>query len=499
MTTIEALGRALDLAAEISDIESAEALLSWDQETKMPKKGVQGRSKVSATLAGLHHEKLTQSEIGDLLNRLRTDSSLEDEAKAQVVDMCRSYDRATKIPSELVKRFAEVRSQSTAAWAQAREAKNFTKFAPHLEEVVSVTRELAEAIGYDSHPYDALVEEYEPGATIEGITQVLEEVKSFLVPYVQKIGESGKKVDLKLVEGPYDVAKQEAFGREVVLAMGFDLEAGRIDPSAHPFCSGIHGGDVRLTTRYKGDIRVGLYGTIHEAGHGLYEQGVADSIRRTPIGSIKSLGIHESQSRLWENNIGLGRSFWTGFYPSLQKHFPEQLGSVALDDFYSAVNDVRPTLIRIEADEVTYNLHIVIRFEIEKLLMENKVAIRDLPELWNSKYKEYLGITPPSDDVGVLQDIHWGSGLMGYFPTYTLGSLNAAQFCEAAQRDIPDLEARIAKGELSPLKDWLVENVHKWGSRFSPEELVTRATGKPTSAEPFIRYIREKYDALYNL
>jgi len=498
---VDRYSRMLELAAELSDINSANALLGWDQETKMPKSGVEGRAHVSATMAGLAHERLTSAELGDILRALREKpADLDEIQQAQVRELWRAYSRATRIPARLVKRNAQATSRATAIWAQARRDKKFADFAPILGEVVGIQREMAEAIGYKDHPYNALLEAYEPGATIAGITPLLDEVRTFLVPFVKAIGESGRHPDLKPVLGPFDHKGQEAFSHEVIRAMGFDLDnAGRVDPSNHPFCSGIHVGDVRLTARFKDDLRIGLYGCMHEAGHGLYEQGIGGDIRRTPIGQANSLGVHESQSRMWENNVGLGLPFWTAFYPRLQKAFPAQVGGVPLDRFYAAVNDVRPSFIRIEADEVTYCLHIALRFEIEKELLTGGVAVKDLPGIWNAKFTEYFGITPPSDDLGVLQDIHWSHGLLGYFPTYTLGSLRAAQFYAAAARDIPDLDGRIAKGELLPLKDWLVENVHRHGARFLPEELMQRATGKATSAEDFVTYLKAKYVPLYGL
>jgi carboxypeptidase Taq len=490
----------MQMAAELADLSSAEALLGWDQETKMPRKGIEGRAQVSATLAGVHHERLTRPEMGEALAALRGNgTALDDEARAQIEDLWWSYTRATKLPGDLVRRLAETRSRATAVWAEARAAKDFPRFAPHLKEIIALSREVAEAYGYEADVYDALLEEYEPGARTADTAVVLSEVKDFLVPFLRAIAESRKEIDLTPVLGPFDRAKQAAFGEQVVRAMGFDLDAGRIDTANHPFCSGIHPGDVRLATRYKDDIRVGLFGTIHEAGHGLYEQGVAAALGRTPLGSIRSLGIHESQSRLWENNVGLSLPFWKAFYPSLQATFPGPLADVPLDTFFAAVNDVRPSFIRIEADEVTYNLHVVVRFELEHELINGRLGVDDLPEAWNARYAEYLGITPPTPDVGVLQDIHWSSGLFGYFPTYTLGSLNAAQFYAAAARDIPSLESRIERGDLIPLKDWLVENVHRWGNRFKPEELVERATGHPTRADEFIAYMKAKYEPLYGL
>jgi carboxypeptidase Taq len=314
-----------------------------------------------------------------------------------------------------------------------------------------------------------------------------------------RIKESGVEPDTRLLAGPYDAAAQEVFGKEVVAAMGFDMKSGRLDVSEHPFTSGIHLGDVRLTTRYKDDLSVGLFGTMHEGGHGIYEQNLPEDKRRTPLGASASLGIHESQSRLWENQVGRGRAFWAHWFPRLTRLFPSAIGSATLDDFYRAINAVKPSFIRIEADEVTYNLHIVLRFEIERGLMAGTLSVKDLPEIWNSRFEEYLGMVPPTPDLGVLQDIHWAFGLIGYFPTYTLGNVYSAQLYEAAKRDVPGLEDRIEKGELLPLKEWLVSHVHRWGRRYDADDLIQVATGRPASVEPFRRYLEEKYGDLYGL
>lgn len=499
MTDTNRYTKVMERAAELADLESAASLVSWDQEAKMPKKGIAGRSHVTAALAGLYHEKFTDPGLGEDLERLTASGGLDEVEARQIAELKRLRDRAAKLPRKLVQTMAELHSRATAAWAEARAAKDFPSFAPLLEETFRLKREMADAIGHDGEPYDALLNEFEPGARTEDVVRILEAVRDFLIPVVRDIGESPVRPDPGITAGPFDETAQDTFGREVVAAMGFDLEAGRLDTSAHPFTSGIHEGDTRLTTRYKPDLSVGLFGTIHEAGHGLYEQNLPREFRRTPVGVATSLGIHESQSRLWENMVGRNRNFWVHFFPRLQKAYPGRLGSVSLDDFHLAVNHVRPSLIRIEADEVTYNLHIVLRVELERDLIGGRLAVNDLPEAWDGKIRKYLGITPPSVDVGVLQDIHWASGLIGYFATYSLGNLYAAQFFAAAGRDIGDLEARIAKGELLPLRDWLVERVHRVGRRYDAEEIVQRATGKAPSTEDFEAYIRSKFGALYNL
>ena len=490
----------MERAAELADLESAASLLGWDQETKMPSKGVTGRSRVFATMAGVIHERFTAPQLGDDLAALVSDpDGLDDTERAQVLELNRLHERAARVPGDLVRKVAETQSKTTAVWAEARSNNDFDSFAPLLGEMYNLKRKVADALGYESDPYDALLEEYEPGARIEDVAATLNELRDFLVPLVHEIVEDGPPPNTELTAGPFDEATQHKLGRELVAAMGFDMDAGRLDVSNHPFTSGVHEGDTRLTTRYKKDLTVGLFGTLHEAGHGLYEQNLATDLRRTPLGPATSLGVHESQSRLWENLVGRGRSFWVHFYPRLQELFPQQVGSASLDDFYRAINTVRPSFIRIEADEVTYNLHIILRVELERELISGNLDVKDVPEAWNAKVQEYLGITPPSPDLGVLQDIHWAAGHIGYFATYSLGNLYASQFYDAAKRDIPDLEARIEQGDLLVLRDWLVENVHCWGRRHSAEELVKRATGEPLSAAAFKRYLKAKFGSLYGL
>jgi carboxypeptidase Taq len=466
----------------------------------MPPKGVNGRSHVSATLAGLLHEKFTGPALTeDLKALLEAPGDLNDLEKGQIKELNRRHERAAKVPGDLVRAIAELESRATAVWAEARKNNDFDSFAPLLAEMYNLKRQVAEAVGYESEPYDALLDEFEPGAKIEDVSRTLNEMREFLVPLVREIADSGKKPGTSLLAGPYDEASQDKLGRELVAAMGFDMDAGRLDVSNHPFTSGLHGGDTRLTTRYKSDLSVGLFGTLHEAGHGLYEQNLPEDLRRMPLGTAVSLGVHESQSRLWENQVGRGRSFWVRYYPRAKELFPNELGSASLDDFYRAINQVQPSFVRIESDEVTYNLHIILRVELERDLISNRLDVKDLPGEWNTRFQEYLGVTPPSPDVGVLQDIHWAVGLIGYFATYSLGNLYSAQFYNAAKRDIPDLESRIERGDLITLRDWLIENVHRWGRRYSAEELVERATGKPPSAEDFKSYVITKFGALYDL
>ena len=386
------------------------------------------------------------------------------------------------------------------AWIEAREKSDFALFLPWLEKIVALKKEVAERVGYEGAMYNALLDEYEPYARAEEIAPVFAQLKEQLVPLVEQITATGKYPARGVLDQEYPIEQQELLGQQVLADMGFDMEAGRLDLAVHPFCAGTSRDDVRLTTRYSADWLPGsLFGTIHEAGHGLYEQGLPADAIGTPAGASVSLGIHESQSRLWENMVGRSKAFWTHYLPKLRALFPQQLSAVDLDAFYAAVNQVEPSLIRVEADEVTYNLHILLRFELECDLIEGRVAVAELPEVWNERMEQYLGIRPPDDALGVLQDTHWSCGLLGYFPTYTLGNLYAAQFFHQAHQDLPDLEAQIAQGELGPLKTWLNEKIHARGARATASELVEEVTGAKLSADYFIDYLWEKFGALYGL
>ena len=495
----EAYETFMDKVAELADIGHAEGLLSWDQETYMPPKGAAMRARAQGTLAGLHHERLTAPELVGLVADLRG-QVLEDDAAVNVREIGRSQDRALKIPKELVVELSQTESLSHEAWIEARQQAEFTLFQPWLEKILKLKKEVAERVGYEGTIYNALLDEYEPYARTEDIEPVFAELKEKLVPLVEKIAATEKFPAKGIIDQDFAIAKQEELGRQVLADLGFDLEAGRLDVAVHPFCSGTSRDDVRLTTRYSADWLPGsLFGTIHEAGHGLYEQGLPADAVGTPAGGSVSLGIHESQSRLWENMVGRSRAFWTHYLPRLKALFPAQLQEIDLDSFYAAVNQVEPSLIRVEADEVTYNLHILLRFELERDLLEERVEVAELPSVWNERMQQYLGVRPPDDAQGVLQDVHWSFGLMGYFPTYTLGNLYGAQFFHQAQQDLPDLQAQIGRGELLNLKTWLNDKVHSRGSRLMAGELVEEVTGEKLNADYFTDYLQKKFGALYEL
>lgn len=495
----DAYGKFMERVAELADIGHAQGLMGWDQETYMPPKGAAMRARAQGTLAGLHHERLTAPELVALVEELKG-QELEGDAAVNVREVDRGQSRALKIPKDLVVELSRTESLAHEAWVEARQQSNFALFQPWLEKILKLKKEVAERVGYEGAIYNALLDEYEPYALTEEIEPLFARLREKLVPLVERISAVGKFPARGVLDQEYPIVGQEELGRQVLEDMGFDLEAGRLDLAVHPFCSGTSRDDVRLTTRYSAEWLPGsLFGTIHEAGHGLYEQGLPADAVGTPAGSSVSLGIHESQSRMWENMVGRSRAFWTHYLPRLKTLFPNQLEALDVDAFYAAVNQVEPSLIRVEADEVTYNLHILLRFELEQDLFEDRVAVGDLPAVWNERMEQYLGVRPPDDAQGVLQDIHWSMGGMGYFPTYTLGNLYAAQFYHQAQQDLPDLAAQIERGELGGLKRWLNEKVHARGSRVTAAELVAEVTGEKLSADYFTDYLEAKFGALYGL
>jgi carboxypeptidase Taq len=485
-------------------LASCSSLLHWDEQTYIPPKGAEHRSEQSALLAGLVHERGTSPRLGELLAGLREVETSEgsDSPRAAVVrEAQRNFERATRLPRRLVEDISRTTALAQHAWVEARKRKDFFHFLPWLEKTVALKREEAEAVGYgEGVPYDALLDEYEPGATAAWIQSVFGPLRTELVQLVAAIRESGRELPVEIVTRRYPVEAQREFSLRAAAAIGFDLDSGRLDVAAHPFCSGIGPGDCRLTTRYdEHHFPCAFFGTLHEAGHGIYEQGLAREHYGTALGQTASLGIHESQSRMWENFVGRSRAFWQHFYPAARQAFPEALSGVAAEDFYAAINDVRPSWIRVEADEVTYNLHIMLRFELEQPLISGDLAPGDVPDVWNETFHRYFGMTPPDDALGCLQDIHWSIGGIGYFPTYTLGNLYAALFCEQADRDLGGLSALFARGEFDPLKLWLNEKIHRRGLHYRAARLVQVVTGKPLTADALLRHLRGKFGPLYGL
>jgi carboxypeptidase Taq len=483
---------------EVHTVQSVQYLLEWDQQTFMPRDGATHRAAQMGLLAAIAHQKLTCPELGDVLARAETQADHSDPAvAANLREIRRHYDRAARLPTALVQEIASATTLAVGAWEAARAQSDFPHFAPHLKHLLDLKRQAADRIGWQTEPYDALLDEYEPGARAAEVQQTFEALKGQLLSLVNAIRSARRQPNTALLQLPAPVDKQAAFDRTLAAAMGFNFEAGRIDTSVHPFCTGFCPGDVRITTRYEErGIAASLFGALHEAGHALYEQGLEPAHTGTPMGAAVSLGIHESQSRLWENLVGRSRPFWQHFYPKFQAEFPAWR-DVLLDDWLFAINTVRPSFIRVEADEVTYGLHIMLRFDLERQMLEGKLAVKDVPAAWNEGMHRLLGVTPANDAEGCLQDVHWSSGLFGYFPTYALGNLYAAQFFAAAKQAIPDLSQRIARGDLRSLLLWLRENIHRHGKRYRATELVEVVTGQPLSPQPYVDYLKRKYQALY--
>jgi carboxypeptidase Taq len=491
-----------DLIRRVKDynlLASCGSVLGWDERTYMPHEGSAHRAEQMALVARLTHEMATAPQIGELLGEVEG-GPLGEDAGANVREIRRSYDRAVKLPPDLVEELARTTTRAQQVWQEARAANAFATFRPWLEKIVALKRREADAVGYTASPYDALLDEYEPGATAAEITQVFAALRDDLVPLVQVILSSGKKAPHDVLEREYPVERQRSFGEAAARAIGFDFGAGRLDVTTHPFCSGVGPGDCRITTRYNPrHFNESFFGILHEAGHGIYEQGLAPQHFGTPLGSACSLGIHESQSRLWENQVGRGRPFWEYFFPKAREAFPAALGDVSLDHWMFAINDVRPSFIRVEADEATYNMHIILRFELEQALIAGDLKPADAPVAWNEKFRKFFDLTPPTDALGCLQDIHWSMGGLGYFPTYTLGNLYAAQLMDAARHDLGDLDGDFGRGEFGRLKGWLNEKVHRPGQHWRPDELCRRVTGRPLSHKPLIAYLRGKYGPLYGI
>jgi carboxypeptidase Taq len=499
----EAYKELIERSKEVTVIASCAGVLHWDEQTYMPKGGSQHRAEQMAYLVGLAHKKSIDPKIGELLDTLEKSSLMKDEDSDEAVNIREiryDYDKSVKVPQELVEEITRTRTIAQAAWAEARKEVNFPKFLPHLEKTIKLQRELADHLGYEKEAYDALLDNYEPGATTESIAKIFAGFRDDLVKLVAAIKDSGRKPDIAILQRDYPVERQKLFAQSGAAAIGFDFSTGRLDITTHPFTTGLGPDDTRITTRYNPNhLGQAFFGVLHEAGHGIYDQGLDAEHYGTPRGNSVSLGIHESQSRMWENLVGRSKPFWKHFFPRARQMFPEALGDVSFEDFYFAINDVRPSFIRVEADEVTYNLHILLRFEIEHAFLKGDLAPKDVPGVWNDKFRNYFGITPPNDAQGCLQDVHWSTGYIGYFPTYTLGNLYAAQFFAKAQGDIKDLDGQFAAGNFNELLQWLRKNIHILGKRYRAEKLVEVVTGKPLSHKPAMDYLKSKYAELYGL
>jgi carboxypeptidase Taq len=490
---ISAYERLTALGKELQLVSDSAALLGWDQEVLLPSRGIPYRAEQMSWFSGYVHERFTAAEVGEWI------AEAEDQTKAGdvvAVANCREwrheYDRSTCLPTKLVQELAEARVHSQAAWAEARKVSDFRRFAPHLQKLVDLSREHAERWGYDDQLYDALIDRFERGATARGLVGTLGSLRTDLLPIVDA-ATSRPPYDRSGLSGHYPVERQQAFNREVAESIGFDFEAGRIDTAVHPFCSGMAPYDTRLTTRYdETDFLSSLFGVLHEAGHGLYEQGLPKDWRGQPVGNSVSLGVHESQSRLWENHVGRSRGFWEKWLPRAIHHFPHLMG-LTPEDLYAAVNQAERSHIRVEADEVTYDLHILLRFELECAIFSGDLAIADIPGEWNRRFESYFGLPVRNDAEGCLQDIHWSMGIFGYFPTYSLGNLNAAHLASAAKSQDAAVAAAFASADYAPLLAWMRKHLHEAGSLHLPDDLVTRAAGTSVTSEALVSHLRERY------
>jgi carboxypeptidase Taq len=499
----EKLNQLKEKLTTLSHLNSTQQLLHWDQQVHMPKQATKARSKITSTLSKLNHEQILADDFAKLIEEAKTaldKDKLNDRDAAIVREAYREYDREKKLPSDFVEELSSTTSKAHEKWVQAKEEEDYSIFEPVLKKIVELKQKEAKLVGFEDSPYDALLDVYEPYLTTEEIEPLFEDLKNFLVPFLEKIKKSNKEIDRTILEGKYPKEKQKKFNKKLLKQIGFDFDQGVLAESTHPFTVSFHPTDVRLTTRYReDDILKSIFPSIHEGGHALYEQGLKNEDFGTPLGESSSFGIHESQSRIWELMIGSSKPFWKYFYPKLQEEFEDQFSDITLQEFYEAINKVEPSFIRVAADEVTYNLHIIIRFELEKALIEGEITVSELPSLWNQKMKEYLGIEPDRPSQGVLQDIHWSNGLFGYFPTYTLGTLYAAQFFAQAKKEIEGLEEKIAQGEFQQLLEWLRDNIHTYGKYYKPEDLVEHITGERLNSDHFIDYIKQKYSDIYKL
>lgn len=490
---------------EIATLGSVASLVNWDEQVMLKPAGIEFRAKQSALLAEMVHERLTSPRLGELLANAETELSKDDhpsDSRVVVREFRRDYERAVRLPSSLVAQIAHTTSLAQAAWVEARKNNHFATFAPWLNKILDLKRQEASCLQSSSkNLYDALLEGYEPGETVVSLNQIFSELKPRLVALIQRIAGSHRKAPVHLLHRKYPTSLQEKLAREVATLIGFDEQGGRIDVSVHPFCSGIAPGDTRITTRYDEHFfNDAFFGTLHETGHALYEQQLPKCAHfGTPLAEPAGLGIHESQSRLWENFIGRSRAFWSFLYPQMQVTFAPQLNDTTLDDWLFAVNQIRPSFIRTEADEATYNLHILLRFELEQQLINDELSVADIPAVWNERFKAYLGLKVPDDTQGCLQDVHWSAGLIGYFPTYALGNMYAAQFFAAAQQSIPDLDYLIRQGKFKPLLEWLRDNIHAHGRRFTGRQLVKQVTGKDLSPSDLLNYLENKAREYYEV
>jgi len=488
---------------KITHFSSIIGLADWDQKVMAPKKGRNVFAKAAGTIRTEVFKLSVSKEMGDLLETLTSSVNnvqLDEMTKAKVREYREYYKKSKSIPADLFQEYSILTAQANDAWEEARENNDFARYLPSLDKIVAFKRKFAEIYGYEEHPYDALLDEFEPGLTVKILDPLFAKLRATSVDLLERIKKHGNPTRAEIFEQSFDIDKQKEFNRFILPMIGFDMEAGRLDETVHPFAQTVNIGDVRLTTRYlEKNVRSALFGTIHEAGHGIYEQQVNSEFEESVLQSGASFGIHESQSRFLENMVGRSKEFWKFFFPKLQEYFPAQLAQVSVEEFYRAVNKVEPSFIRVEADELTYNLHIMLRFEIEKALIGGEIEAKDLPTIWNQKMQDYLGITPSSDTEGVLQDVHWSFGGIGYFPSYSLGNLYAAQILRKIQKDLPDFYNHIENGRFDLIQGWLKENIHQYGKLYTPNELIVKVTGEELNADYLVEYLEKKYSEVYEL
>lgn len=493
-----------DFVKKISSYNQALAVLHWDMRTQAPRKGMEARSEVIGTLSAEQFKLATSKEMEAFLDELGasdTLATLDPITRHTVLECKKEFDRNKLIPAETYQQFVVLTSQAETIWEEAREKNDFSMFQPYLEKIVDFQLKFIEFWGNDGkNKYNTLLDLYEPGMTVEQLDAIFATLREKTVDLVAAIAQSPNKPDTSALTKHFPIADQDAFSRFVLKKIGYDFQAGRMDRSVHPFCTSFNPGDVRITTRFdENDFNNALFSCIHEAGHAMYEQNINPELLFTPLCDGTSMGIHESQSRYWENMVGRSLPFWKGMYSELLSAFPAQFEGVSLDSFYRAINEVTPSFIRTESDEVTYNLHVMIRYEIEKGLINGTLKVADLPTIWNEKMEEYLGVVPPTDTLGVLQDVHWAGGSFGYFPTYSLGNVYAAQFAHVMQQEIKDYEELIESGDFAPIREWLKEKIHQHGKMKSPRELVEAITGEGTNANYLVDYLVKKYSDIYKL
>ncbi|MEK6735452.1 MAG: carboxypeptidase M32 [Pseudomonadota bacterium] len=487
---------------EISHLSGVMSTIGWDQEVMMPPGAAEARARQISALAGIIHERMTDPGIGDCLAALKDEgiNTFNAIERCNIDEACRSYELEVKIPKRLVQELAELGSRGQPVWAKARQENKFSDFAPIIKRFLELKKEWASYAFPEHNAYDANISLFERGTTMSDITPVFEQLKMDLIPFIQMIRESRFQPDTSFLSGQFPIEKQEALARRICKDIGFRFDQGRMDVSIHPFCGGSHPTDVRITTRYKENNFIeSLYAVIHETGHALYEQGRTLEWGDLPVSESLTMGIHESQSLFWERMIAQSEGFCRHYFATIHAIFPDRLSGVTADSFYRAVNTCKPDFIRVEADELTYPLHVILRYEIERGLFDDSLRVDDLPEIWNELMMKYLGITPPTDTLGVLQDSHWSGGAFGYFPSYALGALYACQFYRAMTHDLPDTADYVANGNFEPIKDWLNKKIHSQGKLYTPQQLVQRVTGESLNPVYFTDYLKTKYSAIYRL